>query len=69
VFVAAALARLITLAVLVGLVVRDVLRPERDAVRATYDDDPDGGVFDGAPDAPWLTRLRPSLGPPVPAPS
>jgi hypothetical protein len=39
-------------------VVRDVLRPERDAVRETYDDDPDGGVLDGAPDATWIGRLR-----------
>jgi uncharacterized membrane protein len=69
VFVCAALARLITLAVLVGLVVRDVLRPGRDPVRATYDDDPDGGVLDGAPDAPWVARLRGSVGAPIPAPS
>jgi uncharacterized membrane protein len=70
VFVAAALARLVTLAVLVGLVVRDILRPDRDAVRATYDDDPDGGVFDGAPDASWVARLRGSVGSrPIPAPS
>jgi hypothetical protein len=32
------------------LVIRDILRPERDPVRQTYLDDPDGGVFDGAPD-------------------
>ena len=35
-----------------GLVVRDVLRPERDAVRALGDDDPAGGLLDGAPDRP-----------------
>jgi uncharacterized membrane protein len=45
VFVTAAMLRLLTVAVLVGFVVRDVLRPERDAVRQTYGDDPDGGVF------------------------
>jgi uncharacterized membrane protein len=37
---------------LAGLVVRDVLRPEHDPVRAHgWDDDPAGGVLDGAPDA------------------
>lgn len=59
VFVLAATLRWVTLAVLCALVVRDVLRPDRDAVRHTYPDDPDGGVLDGAPDAPWL-RPRPS---------
>lgn len=58
VFVLAASLRLITVAVLCGLIVRDILRPEHDAVRATYPDDPDGGIIDGAPDAPWLLRLR-----------
>jgi uncharacterized membrane protein len=58
VFVLAASLRLITVAVLCGFIVRDILRPERDAVRETYEDDPDGGVFDGAPDAPWLVRWR-----------
>jgi uncharacterized membrane protein len=56
-FVLAASLRWITLAMLVGFVVRDILRPERDVVRATYGDDPDGGDFDGAPDA-GLDRLR-----------
>ncbi|GAA4210750.1 glycosyltransferase 87 family protein [Actinocatenispora rupis] len=58
VFVFFAVARLITLAVLVGYVVRDVLRPDRDAVRADGADDPDGGVLDGAPDAAWLPNRR-----------
>ncbi|TDC39939.1 DUF2029 domain-containing protein [Micromonospora sp. 15K316] len=58
VFVFAATLRLVTVVVLCGLIVRDILRPERDAVRATYADDPDGGVLDGAPDAPWLDRWR-----------
>jgi hypothetical protein len=33
-----------------------MLRPELDVVRHTYDDDPDGGDFDGAPDngLDWL---------------
>jgi uncharacterized membrane protein len=50
VFVLAASLRLVTVCVLMALVVRDVLRPERDPVRDTYHDDPDGGVFDGLPD-------------------
>ncbi len=44
---------------LAGMVVRDVLRPEHDPVRRGAGvDDPGGGVLDGAPDAPWLIRLR-----------
>ena len=31
-------------------VIRDILRPELDPVRATDADDPDGGDADGAPD-------------------
>ena len=52
----AASLRWVTLAVLVGFVVRDILRPELDVVRRTYGDDPDGGDFDGAPDALELAR-------------
>ena len=59
VFVLAASLRLITVVVLCGFVIRDILHPERDAVRDTYADDPDGGVLDGAPDAPWYQRWRP----------
>ncbi len=58
VFVTAATLRLVTVALLAGFVVRDILRPARDVVRHTYDDDPDGGVFDGAPDADWVASLR-----------
>ena len=58
VFVLASTLRIVTVAVLCGLIVRDILRPERDPVRQTYEDDPDGGVFDGAADAPWLVRWR-----------
>lgn len=54
VFVLAATLRLATVVVLCGFVIRDILRPKLDAVRHTYPDDPDGGVFDGAPDAGWL---------------
>jgi uncharacterized membrane protein len=58
VFVLASVLRLVTVCVLAGLVVRDILYPERDVVRHTYVDDPDGGVFDGAPDAGYLPALR-----------
>jgi len=58
VFVLAASLRLITVAVLCGFVIRDILRPERDAVRSTYADDPDGGVLDGRPDVSWLVDRR-----------
>jgi uncharacterized membrane protein len=57
-FVLASSLRLITVAVLCGLVVREVWRPELDAVRQSYADDPDGGVLDGAPDASWVESLR-----------
>ncbi|WP_204075472.1 glycosyltransferase family 87 protein [Planotetraspora phitsanulokensis] len=43
-------ARALTIAVLMALVVRDVLRPESDVVRKNGADDPSGGVYDGAPD-------------------
>jgi len=52
VFLLASGLRIITLCVLMGFVVRDVWYPELDAVRHSYPDDPDGGDFDGAPDAP-----------------
>jgi uncharacterized membrane protein len=42
-----------------AFVVRDVLSPERDVVRADGVDDPAGGVLDGAPDA-WRTDFRAS---------
>lgn len=44
-------ARLLTLAVLVSTVIADILQPPRDRVRASgRNDDPAGGVLDGAPD-------------------
>ena len=45
----------------VVLVVRDILRPEHDPVRAGGLDDPTGGVLDEAPDADWWpgSRRRP----------
>lgn len=46
VFVLASILRLVTLAVLVGFVIRDIRHPELDVVRDTYEgEDPDGGVF------------------------
>jgi uncharacterized membrane protein len=50
VFDLAALLRLVMVAVFAGYVVRDILRPAKDVVRASYDGaDPDGGVFNDAP--------------------
>ncbi len=65
--------RIITELVIAGLVVRDILVPRHDPVRADGGpgcDDPAGGVLDGAPDRGWLRRWRASLGfavPPDPA--
>ena len=43
-----------------GMVVRDILRPQHDPVRtdgfSEDRDDPGGGVLDGSPDAPWRSR-------------
>ncbi len=62
VFVLAAALRLITVAILCGLVIREIWRPELDPVRQTYADDPDGGPFDRAPDSDWIARLRRAAG-------
>jgi uncharacterized membrane protein len=67
-FVLAAGLRLVTVAILCGLVVRDIWRPELDPVRQTYADDPDGGPFDGAPDAEWTGRFRHAVRLEQPAP-
>ncbi|ADP85133.1 glycosyltransferase family 87 protein [Pseudofrankia inefficax] len=50
-FVGAVALRDLMLVVLAGLVVREILRPELDVVRASGLDDPAGGVLDGAADA------------------
>lgn len=42
-----------------AVVVRDILRPERDPVRHDGSDDPSGGVLDGAPDRVALTQAHP----------
>ena len=50
VYFAALLARFAAVLILVALVVRDILHPEHDLVRTVGDDDPAGGVLDGAAD-------------------
>jgi uncharacterized membrane protein len=60
-FLRAVLLRDVAVLVLVALVVRDVLRPERDVVRGpagTGADDPAGGVLDGAGDRGPLMLSR-----------
>lgn len=42
--------RIITIAIMMAFVVRDILRPDKDVIRQTGIDDQAGGVFDGAPD-------------------
>jgi uncharacterized membrane protein len=70
VFVLASIVRLVTLAVLVGFVVRDILYPEQDVVRRTYDDDPDGGDFSGQPDIALVNSVRAFFGrPPATTPA
>jgi uncharacterized membrane protein len=54
---AATIGRVLATAYLAGMVVRDVLRPDRDPGRAADGDDPAGGVLRGLPDAPlrWVS--------------
>jgi uncharacterized membrane protein len=59
VYFAALLARFLTVALLCGLVVREILQPAADVVRADGVDDPAGGVLDGADDH-FLLKLRPA---------
>jgi uncharacterized membrane protein len=54
----ALLARFGTVALLCVLVVRDILRPGSDVVRAGGEDDPAGGVLAGAPDRLVLRLAR-----------
>ena len=61
-YFATLLARFLTVGLLAAYVVRDILSPERDVVRAHGLDDPAGGVLDQAPD-----RFRIRLGWPVSA--
>jgi uncharacterized membrane protein len=57
------------LLLLAALVVREVLHPEHDVVRRDGSDDPAGGVLDGAPDWPVLTRYLGRPGPSAPVPA
>ncbi len=63
-YFAALAARLLAVALLAAYVMRDILFPERDVVRAAGSDDPAGGVLDHAEDrfrirlAPLLRRMR-----------
>ena len=71
-FTGAVVLRDVAVLVLCAVVVREVLRPEEDLVRAGGVDDPVGGVLDGAPDAPppWLPPLlRPRAARPVREPA
>ena len=58
-FVLAASLRWLSVAVLCVLVVREILRPDLDAVRRSYPDDPDGGLLDGVESLPLLPRRGP----------
>ena len=57
-FVAAAIVRDILLVALVVRVVREILRPAGDLVRMAGDDDPSGGVFEGADDRFVLPSVK-----------
>jgi uncharacterized membrane protein len=64
----AVLARFFTVLLLCGLVVREVLRPDRDVVRSAGVDDPAGGVLAWAPDRVALRAgLRQPAAPVQPA--
>ena len=56
-FINAALVRDAIVLMLVCLVIRDVLRPDRDLIRIAGDDDPSGGVLENAPDRFTLASL------------
>ena len=63
-FTTTVLLRDIAVMTLCALVIRQIYRPELDVVRRGGIDDPSGGVFEHAPDAPpkWLpARLRPPV--------
>jgi uncharacterized membrane protein len=61
-YFAALLVRFLTVALLCGYVVGDILRPDLDVVRRGGEDDPAGGVLAGAPDR-FVLRLRRSATP------
>lgn len=59
VFVLAGTLRWITVAVLCGLLIRDILRPDQDPVRRSYDGrDPDAGLLDDGPPPPAVDGQR-----------
>lgn len=73
VFAVLAIVRGLMVIYLAVLVFRDMLRPQHDPVRLAGDDDPSGGVLDGAPDRftlpsvpalwrRWRGRSRPAAG-------
>jgi uncharacterized membrane protein len=62
VYFAALLARFATVVLLCALVVRDILRPDADLVRADGEDDPAGGVLADAPDR-LVIRVTPKTRP------
>ena len=49
-FLGAVVVRDVAVIALCGLIIREIYRPELDLVRQAGDDDPAGGVLDGAPD-------------------
>jgi len=57
-FLGAILVRDAAIAVICAVVIRDVYRPQHDVLRRAGDDDPCGGVFDGAPDHFTIGRRR-----------
>lgn len=57
-YFATLLARFFAVGLLAAIVVRDILRPERDVVRALGQDDPAGGILDHAEDR-FRLRLSP----------
>ncbi len=59
-YFAALVARFCTVGLLAAYVVRDILRPERDVVRAHGHDDPAGGVLDHAEDRVTIRWKRPA---------
>jgi uncharacterized membrane protein len=58
VYFAALLSRFVAVVILAVLVTRDILHPEHDLVRTAGEDDPAGGVLDGAPDVLSLAPSR-----------
>jgi uncharacterized membrane protein len=56
-FAIAAVVRDALIIMLIVMVVKDILKPERDKVRVAGDDDPSGGVFDGVEDRFTLPTL------------